>query len=210
MPQFLLSDAVADQLRDRTCALAAAFIIAARHADVLQFVARTIGVDDAPKPNGGVRAPRTRKSRAAREANGNGAACTPRLAKREADDQALVNAMRSDSEGSINDWATAIGKSRTSCVSALHRLRDAGLAESVEGVWRLTEERRRASQRSVGLNHRLPFVNACTPDLVRASRGPRAAAQRSPRAGRNREASLGIPLAVRSKMNSEAVKGGFR
>ena len=65
---------------------------------------------------------------------------TPRLAKREADDQALLAALRSTPEGSINDWATTIGKSRTSCVSALHRLRDAGLAESREGKWRLTEE----------------------------------------------------------------------
>jgi hypothetical protein len=48
--------------------------------------------------------------------------------------------MRSGPDGAINDWATAIGKSRSSTVSALHRLRDAGLAESVEGEWRLTEE----------------------------------------------------------------------
>ena len=57
MPQFLLSDAVADQLRDRTCALAAAFIIAARHADVLQFVVRVIGADaPAAAPNAASRA----------------------------------------------------------------------------------------------------------------------------------------------------------
>ena len=42
--------------------------------------------------------------------------------------------------GSIGDWAAAIGKSRSSTVSALHRLRDAGLVESVGGKWRLIEE----------------------------------------------------------------------
>lgn len=60
-----------------------------------------------------------------------------RRSQRDADDEALINAMRSNSEGSIADWATTIGKSRTSCVSGLHRLRAAGLAESVEGKWKL-------------------------------------------------------------------------
>ena len=41
--------------------------------------------------------------------------------------------------GSIGDWPAAIGKSRSSTVSGLHRLRDAGLAEAAEGKWRLTE-----------------------------------------------------------------------
>ena len=45
--------------------------------------------------------------------------------------------MRSNPEGLIKDWATTIHKSRTRCFSALHRLREAGLAESVEGRWRL-------------------------------------------------------------------------
>jgi hypothetical protein len=47
--------------------------------------------------------------------------------------------MKANPGGAINDWARAIHKSRTSCVSALHRLRDAGLAESAEGKWRLVE-----------------------------------------------------------------------
>ena len=59
---------------------------------------------------------------------------------RDADDKALLQAMRDAPEASIGDWAQAIGKSRTSTVSALKRLRDAGLAESVEGKWKLTEE----------------------------------------------------------------------
>ena len=55
-------------------------------------------------------------------------------------DQALVSVMRSNPEGSIGDWSQTIHKSRTSTVSALHRLRDAGLAESAKGKWRLAEE----------------------------------------------------------------------
>ena len=47
--------------------------------------------------------------------------------------------MRDSPEASIRDWAEAIGKSRSSVVTALHRLRDAGLADSSEGKWRLTE-----------------------------------------------------------------------
>ena len=58
---------------------------------------------------------------------------------RDRDDQALLEAMRDSPEGSIGDWAAAIGKGRSSTVSALKRLRDAGLAESVQGKWRLNE-----------------------------------------------------------------------
>ena len=47
--------------------------------------------------------------------------------------------MRDSPGGSIGDWVATIGKGRSSTVSALGRLRDAGLAESVEGKWRLTE-----------------------------------------------------------------------
>jgi hypothetical protein len=63
-----------------------------------------------------------------------------RRAQRDRDDEALLAAMRSNPEGSIGDWAAMIHKSRTSCVSGLHRLRNAGLAKSDEGRWRLTEE----------------------------------------------------------------------
>ena len=48
--------------------------------------------------------------------------------------------MRRNTEASIGDLSTAVDKSRTSIVSALHRLRNAGLAESIEGKWKLTEE----------------------------------------------------------------------
>jgi hypothetical protein len=91
-----------------------------------------------PQPQPRAAARRGRKTNGHRKPRANGG--DPRLAKREADDQALVNAMRSNPEGSIGDWATTIGKSRTSCVSALHRLRGAGLAESDGGRWALVEE----------------------------------------------------------------------
>ena len=47
--------------------------------------------------------------------------------------------MKSNPEGTMGDWSTTVGKSRSSIVSALHRLRAAGLAGSVSGKWRLVE-----------------------------------------------------------------------
>jgi hypothetical protein len=47
--------------------------------------------------------------------------------------------MKANPGASIGALAEAIGKSRTSTVNALRRLRDAGLAESLNGVWTLTE-----------------------------------------------------------------------
>ena len=66
---------------------------------------------------------------------------TPAGERREAPtDASLIEAMRANPGASIGDLAATIHRSRTSTVSALKRLRDAGLAESVEGKWRLTEE----------------------------------------------------------------------
>jgi hypothetical protein len=59
---------------------------------------------------------------------------------RDRDDERLLEAMRESPASSIGDWAEAVNKSRTSVVAALHRLRDAGLAESIEGRWRLSED----------------------------------------------------------------------
>jgi hypothetical protein len=127
---------------DRTAAHAAAFVIGTHHADVLQWVVRILCGDapmeesrSKPKANGAAR--RGRKVNSHRKPRNNGD--SRRLAKREADDQTLLGAMKANPGGAINDWARAIHKSRTSCVSALHRLRDAGLAESAEGKWRLVE-----------------------------------------------------------------------
>jgi hypothetical protein len=76
----------------------------------------------------------------AREPPGRGAYHQRRRAARDADDQALLQIMRDSPGASIADWMSAIGKSRSSTASALKRLRDADLAESVEGKWKLTEE----------------------------------------------------------------------
>ena len=59
---------------------------------------------------------------------------------RDEDDSNLLAAMRRNTEATIGELATAVGKSRTSIVSALHRLRDTGLAESSGGKWRLVEK----------------------------------------------------------------------
>ena len=48
--------------------------------------------------------------------------------------------MRRNTEATIGDLSIAVGKSRSSIVTALHRLREAGLAQSAEGKWKLTEE----------------------------------------------------------------------
>jgi hypothetical protein len=47
--------------------------------------------------------------------------------------------MQASQGATIGALADAIGKSRSSTVTALHRLRDADLAESLNGVWTLTE-----------------------------------------------------------------------
>jgi hypothetical protein len=47
--------------------------------------------------------------------------------------------MKASPGASIAALAEAIGKSRTSTDSALHRLRDAGLAESLDRAWSVLE-----------------------------------------------------------------------
>jgi hypothetical protein len=121
-----LSDSLAEQLEDPTTALAAAVVIAGLHPGILEWAVRTVSAERAPEP-------RRRKAKA------NGGA---RLAKRERTHEALVKALQLDPTLSIGGLARAIKKSRTSVVTALHRLRDAGPAESGSGRWKLTEEPR--------------------------------------------------------------------
>jgi hypothetical protein len=54
-------------------------------------------------------------------------------------DERLAQAMKANPGASIAALATAIGKSITTTVTALRRLRDADLAESQDRVWSLTE-----------------------------------------------------------------------
>jgi hypothetical protein len=141
-----LPEALTAVLRlDRTAALAAAFIIGTHHVDVLQWVARTL-CGDAPEPQpqrqkANARRRRGRKGNSHRKSRNNGddPYLRRRRAQRDETDTALLEVMRSLPRGSIGDWAEATSRSRTSTVSALHRLRDAGVAESVGGKWRLVE-----------------------------------------------------------------------
>ena len=133
-----LPNSIVDELRDPVSAMAAAFVIARIHEDLFAFVARVV----CPAPA----APRRCRRRKAK-AHGNGAVqpaddayLERRRARRDRSDEALVETLRLDPTLSIGDLARAIKKSRTSCVSALHRLRAVGRAESIEGKWRLTEE----------------------------------------------------------------------
>ena len=75
-----------------------------------------------------------------------------RRAARDADDQALLQIMRDSPGASIADWAEAIGKGRSSVVSALKRPRAAGLAESFEGKWRLSAPELAAAERNAEMD----------------------------------------------------------
>ena len=135
MPTAPLSDHIADQLRgDPTSALAALFVIANVHWEMLSWVARTICGDGStePKPGANDAARRGRRGDGAarRFAASRGSYLARRREARDRDDEGLLEAMRMAPGGSIGDWAAAIGKSRSSTVSALHRLRDAGLVEN--------------------------------------------------------------------------------
>jgi DNA-binding transcriptional ArsR family regulator len=128
MPEPLSAEFAAILRSDRVVALAAAFIVGTHHPDVLHWVARAIS---APKPRC---AARGRKSDGGHKPVSADPYLDRRRAQRDRDDEALIEAMKNG--GTIGDLAQAIGKSRSSTVTALGRLRDAGLAESVEGKWR--------------------------------------------------------------------------
>lgn len=121
-----LSDEIAAALKDPVNALAAAFVIAHHHDGLLDWVANALRVEEPPP----ARSPR----------GSNGHAKRRRPARRDTSDQALVDAMQSSPGATIADLARAIGKNRSSVVSALNRLRVAGLTENASGKWRLTEE----------------------------------------------------------------------
>jgi len=127
-----LPDSTVSTLRtNEAAALPAAMIIAGAFPDIASFAARVAGTPHVPKAV----APEPPKRVRARPRRGAGRT-------REAPDQCderLIAAMRANPGASIGKLADAIGKSRTSTVSALHRLRDADLAESVDRVWSLIE-----------------------------------------------------------------------
>jgi len=157
-----LPDSVSATLRsDPTAALGALMVIAGAHAELFSWAARMVcdatpaarastNAQPQPKPTEppGVKAPAVRKastpSTSAQDAqpkpNGSAAHLALRREARDRDDERLLEAMRESPEASIRDWAAAIGKSRTSMVAGLHRLRDAGLATNADKAWALVEE----------------------------------------------------------------------
>jgi hypothetical protein len=144
-----LPEPLASVLRsDSTAALAALMVIANAHRDLLAWAARIIGAEPpvAALPNGdGTQRRETclqkaKPPRAPRKPPGTAAYHARRREARGSGDQALLEALRANPEGSIGDWSATIHKGRSSTVSALKRLRDAGLAESAEGKRKLTEE----------------------------------------------------------------------
>jgi hypothetical protein len=140
-----IPDSVSATLRsDPTAALGALMVIASAHAELFSWVARIVcdvtsaaRIEPQPKPNEphGVKAPAVRKPKP----NGTAAHLASRREARDRDDENLRQAMRDSPASSIGDWAETIGKSRTSTVAALHRLRDAGLATNADKVWALVE-----------------------------------------------------------------------
>jgi hypothetical protein len=140
-----ISDSLASVLRsDSTAALAALMIIATAHREIFAWAARMLGGEPLVRTEEAAKQPRSSQngtaSQAARKPKGSAAYHARRRKARDHDDQALIETMRTNPEGSIGHWAATIRKGRSSVVSALKRLRDAGLAGSVEGKWKLTEE----------------------------------------------------------------------
>jgi hypothetical protein len=118
-----LPDSVIATLRsNETAALAAILIIGGSFPDILAFVTRVVETQQRPSV-----VTRPRKPRKGHRG------------ERERDDEKLVAAMKANPNATIGALAEAIGKSRTSTVTALHRLRDADRAESRNGVWSLVE-----------------------------------------------------------------------
>ena len=140
-----------------TSAMAALLLISTSHRGLLDWFSRSTVCSDAPesephskrqKPNGAAR--RGRSHRKPRD-NGDDPYLNRRREARDRSDEALLASMRSNPDGAIGDWATTIGKSRTSTVSALHRLRDAGLANQLRASGNRPRSPRRASPQRNGL-----------------------------------------------------------
>ena len=121
-------------------------VIANAHKEVWAWAARMIGVEPVvvaeppPKPSGHGRSARAKPPARRKRASNGRERADPRLAQRDRNDEALLAVMKSAPDASIGAWAQSIGRSRSSTVAALHRLRDADRVESSDGRWRLVEE----------------------------------------------------------------------
>ena len=145
-----LPEALATILKtNTTAALAALMVIADAHEGLFAWASRIIGAEPVapspprPKPrSSGGRAGKTPR-RSNGRSNGRGDAVSyqqQRRSARDEADEALIEAMKDDPAGTLGSWAEAIARSRSSVVSALRRLRDAGLASNEDGHWALVGE----------------------------------------------------------------------
>src|SRR4029077_1964862 len=129
-----LPDSLSSILRsDSTAALAALMVISASHRDLLAWAARMLGDDEpakpGPTPRGNGAARHTARARKAKPpaAPKSAAAYHARQRKaRDESDSALLEVMADSPEALMGDWAEAIGKSRSSTLAGLKRLRAAG------------------------------------------------------------------------------------
>ena len=148
MPQPPLSDAVVAMLGTDACAaLAAIMIISNAHGELMAWAQRALNAGDHDTAEnsalGGAEksapplAARLKPRKIAKLNGGHGAYHARLRAKRDADDERLIEAMKQSPEASVGEWGRAIGKCRTATVQALHRLRDAGLIENEGGNWAL-------------------------------------------------------------------------
>jgi hypothetical protein len=135
-----LPDQVSVLLRSSpTAAMAALLLISTSHRGLLDWFSRTVAPEPQPqaksKANGVVR----RGRKGGRKPGVSDAYLERRRSRRDADDSALLVAMKASPGATIGDWSEAIHKSRTSAIAGLKRLRDRNLASNEDGIWALVE-----------------------------------------------------------------------
>jgi hypothetical protein len=139
-----LPESVTAALKDPTSALAALLVIASAHREIFTWATQVIRLEapSSQSPSSPRDRPPHRRAKARKpKANGGRKPADPyherRRAQRDGADENLLEAMRASPGATINDLAAAIGKSRTSTVTGLHRLRDAGLVTNAGRNWAL-------------------------------------------------------------------------
>jgi hypothetical protein len=131
-----LPDQVSVLLRSSsTAALAALMLISTSHRGLLDWFSCTV----APEPQPQAKPKANGAARRGRKPGVSDAYLERRRSQRDADDLALLAAMKASPGATIGDWSEAIHKSRTSTSAGLKRLRDRNLASNEDGVWALVE-----------------------------------------------------------------------
>jgi hypothetical protein len=141
-----LPESVTAALQNPVSALAALLVIASAHREIFTWAMQVIRLEAPPSQSPS--SPRDRpphpcaKARKPKANGGRKPADTyheRRRAQRDDADEDLLEAMRCNRVGPIGAWSEAIGKSRTTTVTVLHRLRDAGLVTNEGRNWVLVE-----------------------------------------------------------------------